>query len=89
MSEDTRSERLKAQLNGVMNCLANSQQEVERLRSSTPKVELVFQNESGCGYSDPFAAVMVDGVQHDKVWAYIDRAQGADGGWYSVVKFRR
>jgi hypothetical protein len=32
---------------------------------------------------------MVNGVQRDKVWAYIDREQGADGGWYQVVKFRR
>lgn len=53
------------------------------------KVELVFQNESGMGYSDPFVAVYVDGVQHDKVWAYIDKEQGADDGWYSVIKFRR
>jgi hypothetical protein len=53
------------------------------------KIELVFQDENGCGSSSPFVAVMVNGVQHDKVWAYIDKEQGADGGWYSVVKFRR
>lgn len=53
------------------------------------KVELVFQDESAMGYGDPFVAVYVNGVQHDKVWAYLDRAQGADGGWYSVIKFRR
>ena len=52
-------------------------------------VELKFQNESGCGYFDPFVAVYVNGIQYDKVWAYIDREQGADGGWYSVVKFKR
>lgn len=84
-----KTERLEAQLEGVMNCLASSQQEVERLRSLSSKVELVFQNESGCGYSDPFVAVYVNGVQYDKVWAYIDRERGADGGWYSVIKFRR
>jgi hypothetical protein len=73
-----------------MNCLANTQQEVERLRvEKSPQVDLVFQDESGCGYSDPFVAVYVNGVQHDKVWAYIDREQGADGGWYRVVKFKR
>lgn len=54
-----------------------------------PIVELTFQNENGVGTLDPFVAVYVNGVQHDKVWAYIDREQGADGGWYSVVKFRR
>jgi hypothetical protein len=54
-----------------------------------PSVELVFQNESGMGYDKAFVAVMVNGVQHDKVWAYIDREQGADGGWYPVIKFRR
>lgn len=54
-----------------------------------PTVELTFQNESGCGYSDPFVAVYVNGAQYDKVWAYIDKEQGADGGWYSVIKFRR
>lgn len=53
------------------------------------KVELVFQNESGMGYSDPFVAVYVDDIQHDKVWAYTDKEQSADSGWYSVVKFRR
>lgn len=54
-----------------------------------PTVELMFQNENGTGTSDPFVAVYVNGVQYDKVWVYIDREQGADGGWYSVVKFRR
>lgn len=53
------------------------------------RVELTYQNESGCGYGDPFVAVMVNDVQYDKVWAYIDKEQGADGGWYNVVKFRR
>lgn len=53
------------------------------------KVELVFQDESSMGYADPFVAVYVNGVQQDKVWAYIDKQQGADGGWYPVIKFRR
>jgi hypothetical protein len=57
--------------------------------TAEPKVELVFQNESGCGYSDPFVAVMVNDVQRDKVWAYVGMEKGADGGWYNVVKFRR
>jgi hypothetical protein len=56
---------------------------------SETKVELVYQNESGTGYADPFVEVVVNGVQYDKVWAYIDKAQGADGGWYNVIKFRR
>lgn len=54
-----------------------------------PTVELQFQNESGMGYDKPFVVVFVNGVQYDKVWAYTDREQGADGGWYTVVKFRR
>jgi hypothetical protein len=52
-------------------------------------ISLVFQNESACGYGDPFVAVFVNGIQHDKVWAYITQEQGTDGGWYSMVKFRR
>lgn len=56
---------------------------------SEPKIELVFQDESGCDYSNPFVAVYVNDVQYDKVWAYIDKERGADGGWYNVVKFRR
>jgi hypothetical protein len=82
--------RARAQLDGVVNSLAKSQQEVERLRvEKSPSIELIFQNESGCGYGDPFVAVMVNGVQWDKVWAYVGLEQGADGGWYRVVKFRR
>lgn len=54
-----------------------------------PTTELVFQDENGTGTQSPFVALYVDGVQRDKVWAYLDRAQGADGGWYSVIKFRR
>jgi hypothetical protein len=52
-------------------------------------VALEFQNENGTGTHSPFVAVYINDVQHDKVWAYIDREQGVDGGWYSVVKFRR
>lgn len=82
--------RARAQLEGVMNCLAKTQQEVERLRAAKiPTVQLEFQNESAMGYGNPFVVVYVDGVQHDKVWAYLDFEQGADGGWYRVVKFRR
>lgn len=89
-AEDAREERLQAQIQGLMNSLANSQQEVERLRSvPAPEVRLKFQNESVMGYGDPCVAVYVNGVQYDKVWAYISQEQGADGGWYNVIKFRR
>ena len=67
---------------------ANEMSEPET-RVGEQRVQLDFQNESACGYGDPFVAVYVNGVQHDKVWAYLDREQGADGGWYQVVKFRR
>lgn len=53
------------------------------------KVEMVFQDESGIGMCNPFVTVFIDNVQHDKVWAYISREQGADGGWYPVIRFRR
>lgn len=89
MGDSMRSGRLQAQLGGVMNCLANSQQEVERLRSLMPKIELVFQDESAIGYGDPSVTLYVDDVQRDKVWAYITKEKGADGGWYRVIKFKR
>lgn len=53
------------------------------------KVEMVYQNESVFGYGDPSVTLYVNDIQRDKVWAYIDKEQGADGGWYSVIRFRR
>lgn len=51
-------------------------------------LELRTQDEGCAVEQSAEVTLLLAGEPFVKVQAYIDKAQGADGGWYNVIKFR-
>lgn len=54
-----------------------------------PSIEITFTDESGTGNQPAVLEIKKDNEVLVAVQAVIERKQGADGGWYNCVSFRR
>lgn len=60
-----------------------------QFKVESPSLEITLTDESGTGNQPAVLEIRKDNELLVSVQAIIERKQGADGGWYNCVTFRR